>query len=510
MGRTTVRGTSLWAWVLGGLFGAAGWVIVKVFMGVGWLGYRLLLWALAHPRTSLSIGVLSGAVLLIGWKWVVGIVGCLLLTGSIWKAAHRESFEATIGAWLRTWHRKWWTYRRRWESVMTRCGLRLDIDDEQHYPELKKVSTTQYWDRLTLRMQVGQELGDYESASERLRNAFRSERLSVQEIEPGVVGVDLMRRDPFRHGTVPAAPMPSCTAEIDWSALPVGIDEYLRPLTVSVVGGHLVGGGDTGAGKAGIEWNVLRRLAPAIADGTCKPVFIDPKARELRQGIELVDAGTFGTTKDNGLEFSGDYAVTCEDTLALLQRLAAEVAEANLAGGDAGERDFVPSKRTPLRPIFIDELAPLYAYWPRTERDKIEKALGIILTQGRASGRIVIGVIQEVTKDIFTQRSLYQRRIGLRLPDEDATEALLTDNAAGRGAECHRIPESLPGVCFSFKEGDGKAIRARLGHVRDEDIAELVAYVQALREVPSIAPEQEPIAVEYIDEAEAGQIIEAA
>lgn len=519
MSRTTVRGTSLWLWLVDAVFSSVGWIVWQVLRGVGWLGYRLLLWAVAHPRTSLTIGTLTGAVLLIGWQWVVGIVGVAVLSGSVWKAGHRASFDASVGAWLQTWYRTWRVYRRRWEHVMNRCGLRVDEDGQQYYPRLRKVSTTPYWDRLTIEMEDGQELSDYEGAAERLRNAFKAQRISVREVEPSRVGVDLMRRDPFRHEVIGPAPMPSATEEIDWTQLPIGLTEQLQPLTVSMVGGHTAAAGTTGAGKASVEWNILRCMAPAIADGTCRPVFIDPKARELRRGIELVDAGVFGTSTpelttrgrvtsdETGPKPSGDYAVTEWDTVCLLERIATEVHEANLAGAEAGERDFEPSQETPLRPIFIDELAPLLLYWSRGAQERIESALGIILTQGRAAGYIVVACIQEPTKDVFTVRDLFGRRIGLRLPTEDHTDAALTDNAVARGAECHKIPESLPGVLFSFREGDSKAVRARLGHVQDDDIDELVEYVAALRSVTTL-PVDQPVetTVEEIPADEAGQM----
>lgn len=513
MRRTTVRGTSLWAWLLGAIFSAAGFLILWVLKGLGWFGMQLLTWAFHHPRTMLGLGLPTAAVLLIGWQWVVGIVGVVLLSGSVWSAADRASFDRIVTAWLRDWHQTWWRYRRVWERVMTRCGLVVEVDDERHFPRLRSVQTTPYWDRLVIEMQVGQELADFENATGKLRTAFGGERLVVRElIPPRKISVELMRRDPFRYETVPAAEMPKATADIDFTALPIGLDEHLEPLTISMVGGHTAAAGATGAGKAGVEWNVLRSLAPAIADGTVRPVFIDPKARELRRGLALVDAGVYGTPTpemttrgrrlddgNQGPQPTGDYAVTEWDTICLLERIAAEVHEANMRGAEAGERDFKPSKRTPLRPIFIDELAPLLAYWSRGGTDRIEAALGLILTQGRAAGYIVVGLIQEPTKDIFKVRDLFQRRIGLRLPTEDHTDAALTDNAVDRGADCSNIPESLPGVCYSFHEKDKKAIRGRLGHVTDDDIDELVEFVTDMRKVTSINANQPDVDVEIID-----------
>jgi S-DNA-T family DNA segregation ATPase FtsK/SpoIIIE len=217
----------------------------------------------------------------------------------------------------------------------------------------------------------------------------------------------------------------------------------------------------------------MRNLAPAIADGTVRLVFIDPKARELRQGRGVLCA-------------MDDYAVTEDETLALLQRCRAEMEAANEKYGEAGERDFVPSQDRPLNIIFIDELAPLLAYWNRTKRDKIEDALGLLLTQGRAAGWILVGEIQEPTKDIFTIRDLFGRRLALRVPTESHTDAALAENAVERGAACHRIPEDMPGVLFAVSSGSTHAVRARLGYVRDEDIRSLVDFVLSARNVVSL------------------------
>jgi DNA segregation ATPase FtsK/SpoIIIE, S-DNA-T family len=460
-------------WTINFLFSLAGEIIVWVTRCL----WRLGLWtgrmAIAHPRTSLGAGILGAAVYVVGWETCLVLLGMALITGSTWKAAHPVSFERLVLGFLRTWMRRWWAYSRVWCRVMQRADLMVEVDGERLYPLLTKVATTEYWDRLELKMVDGaQEVGDFRQAAERLRHAWRAERIAVREIKPASVGIDLMRRDPFRYETVSAFPMPETTAEIDFTALPVGLTEHLRPFTVSVVGGHLAVAGGSNSGKAGAEWGILRALAPAIADGVVKPVFIDPKGRELRQGRDLV-------AKE-------DYAVKDHEVLDLLQRLVAEMEAVHDSEGESGERDFTPSQETPLRLILIDELAPLLAYWKRSVRDKIEDCLGLLLTQGRAAGYILVGEIQEPTKDVFKIRDLFPRRIGLRLPTEDHTDAALTDKAADRGALCHEIPEDLPGVFFAYSAGAKSSVRARLGYVRDEDIRELVDFVQQRRTVTSI------------------------
>ena len=459
-------GSTILKWTADFLFSLLGKIVWWALKSV-WFG---AVYAVRHPRSSVSLGVLGGAVLLVGWETVVALVGLLTVAGSTWKAAHVDSWDRFVGDFLRTWMRRWFTYRRVWERVMRRCGLVVEVDDETHYPQVRKISTTRYWDRLTLQLEVGQEVADFAQAAEKLRHAFGGERIAVKEVKPRGVEVAIMRRDPFLTEVVGAAAMPATTEEIDFTALRVGLTEHLQPFTLSVVGGHLGVSGTSGSGKAGVEWNILRALAPAIADGWVRPVFIDPKGRELRQGRALL------------VDQDADYASTEDKVLELLQRLATELEEVNERDGEAGERDFEPSAERPLVLICIDELAPLLAYWTRSKRDKIEAALGILLTQGRAAGYIVVGCIQEPTKDVFKQRDLFQRKVGLRLPTEAHTDAAIADHAVDRGAQCHHIPESLPGVLFALADGEKAATRARLGHVTDTDIRELVEFVQRRRE----------------------------
>jgi DNA segregation ATPase FtsK/SpoIIIE, S-DNA-T family len=450
------------------LFALAGLVIVWLVKQLAKLVALVAVQLAIHWRTTLTAAAVTAAVLWRGWFSVTLTVAGVLLAASIWRAAHPPTFDRYLGAWVRTWWRRWWVYRRQWDAVMVRCGLAVKVQDEQYPPKLARVATTPYWDRLTVRMQIGHEPAQFHKAADRLRTGFAAQRIVVQEIAPARLSIDLMRRDPLVE-IVPPAPMPATTAAIDFAHLPVGLDEFGDPYTVSVVGGHTSIAGSTGAGKAGLQWNVLRGLAPAIADGTVRLVGIDPKAKELRQARELYA--------------DEDYAVGPDEVLALLQRLVDELAAANDADGANGERDFVPSTARPLTLIQIDELAPLLAYWPRTTRQKIEDFLGLLLTQGRAAGFILLGAIQEPTKDIFKIRDLFTRRLAMRLPTESHTDAALVEHAVDYGAQCHQISELTPGVLFSLQDGATSTVRARLGCVTNDDIRALVEYVQALRTV---------------------------
>ncbi len=459
------------------LFSLIGKVLVWLVKHLAKLLWRLVVIVVCHPRTTTALAAASTLVLYFGWAAVTTMACALLVAASTWKAAHAPSFEATAGAWVRTWWRRWWTYRRRWMRVLTRCELTVQDDDGAHLPTVSKVSTTPYWDRLVVKAEDGQELDDFRNSLERLRGAFGAKRATVRELAPLVYRLDFMRHDPLRE-TVPATAIPAGLDAVDFRALPVGRNEYGDPYTVSVVGGTTCIAGSIGSGKAGLEWNLLLALAPAIAAGWVRVVFIDPKVKELRQGRALCA--------------DGDYACTEAEVVALLDRLVKGMNAANERDGEAGERDFQPGPGRPLTLLFIDELAPLLRYWPRSVRAKIEDALGLLLTQGRAVGYGVVGAIQEPTKDTFTIRDLFTRRLALRLPTESHTEAALIEDAVKYGAECHRIEEATPGVFYALESGASSTMRARLGYVQDHHITELVAYVTSHRNVIALDSRRAP------------------
>lgn len=451
------------------LFDLVGKLLVWLIKSLTRLLWRLIVIAVCHPRTTTALTVMATLVLHIGWQTITVTAGALLVLASVWKAAHRASFEATLGRWVRTWWRRWWAYRRRWVMVLTRCQLAVEDGDQVHVPKLLAVTTTPYWDRLTVRPQIGQEFRDYRDASERLRTAFGSARAVVREVNPEVYGLDFMRHDPLLQ-TVPATPIPDRVSAVDFRRIPIGMDEFGDPYTVSLLGGTLCASGSIGAGKAGVEWNILRGIAPAIRAGLVRPIGIDPKLMELRQAFPAVFA-------------EGDYATGPDDTVALLERVLADMRADAEREGQHGERDFEARPGHPLTVIFVDEGAQLTRYWPRTIRGKIDDLLGTILTQGRSVGYTVVFLIQEPTKDTFTLRDLFTRRIALRLPTESHTDAALIEDAVDYGAMCHRISETTPGVLFSLENGARSVVRARLGFVENHHITELVAYVTDNRNV---------------------------
>ena len=84
----------------------------------------------------------------------------------------------------------------------------------------------------------------------------------------------------------------------------------------------------------------------------------------------------------------------------------------------------------------------------RELRRRINNALGLLQSQGRAVGVTVVGAIQDPRKEVLPDRDLFPVRAALRLTEADQVRLILSAGARDRGAKADLIPHSLPGVGF--------------------------------------------------------------
>lgn len=133
-----------------------------------------------------------------------------------------------------------------------------------------------------------------------------------------------------------------------------------------------------------------------------------------------------------------------------------------------------PSTAEPLLVLLVDELAALTGWVnDRAVKKRIESALGLLLSQGRAVGVVVVGAIQDPRKDVLPQRDLFPIRIGLRLNEAEHVALVLGRSAQLRGAACDLIPDTLPGVGYVQVDGITEPVRVRFAHHTDTDLAAL-------------------------------------
>jgi S-DNA-T family DNA segregation ATPase FtsK/SpoIIIE len=213
--------------------------------------------------------------------------------------------------------------------------------------------------------------------------------------------------------------------------------------------------GSTGSGKGSVLWSLLRGLAPAIANGQVEVWGFDPKG-----GMELaLGRGLFTRVFTDDAEAMADALEECAD---LMQQRAQALA--------GHTRLHQPTPAAPLRLIVIDELASLTALCERKTAQRVERALGRLLTQGRAPGCAVVAFLQDPGKDVIAYRNLFPTRVALRLAEAVEVDMILGDGARARGATPHLINPSTPGLGFIRHEVHPEPIRVRAAYVTDNQI----------------------------------------
>ena len=172
-----------------------------------------------------------------------------------------------------------------------------------------------------------------------------------------------------------------------------------------------------------------------------------------------------------GRALFGEYAdEDLAEMVALLEQAVTDMHARKRRLKAAGQRVFVPSTVDPLEVIVVDELAFLTAYAPKDVKAKVAAALQVLLSQGRAVGFSVVAALQDPRKDVLPFRDLFTYRIALRLAEDSHVDMVLGDGALDRGAACHLIPATLPGVGFVHVEGAHEPVRVRFSYLTDDDI----------------------------------------
>jgi S-DNA-T family DNA segregation ATPase FtsK/SpoIIIE len=424
-------------------------------------GGVLLLARLGSTRVTVS--VLATLGLLVGWRLV-------------WPAG----FQRWVSWPARAWWRRRWVYRRRWAAVMQTTGLTVRVDGTENVPRLGRVRSTSTVDRVTVRLLVGQVVGDYATAAPRLAQAFGARECRVRSMRRGNrVELWFLIRDPLTAIVPPIEP-PAAGGRVDLAGLPVAVGEDGAVYRLRLLGSHLLVVGATGSGKGSVIWSLLHALAPAIRDHLVCVWAVDPKGgMELAPGAGLFARFAYGDPTHPGTPAAGaaagvagyelEFASVLEDAVAVMRRR-----QAVLRGIT---RLHTPSVAEPLLVVVVDEIASLTGYV--TDRDakrRIGAALALLLSQGRAVGVLVVGAVQDPRKEVLTVRDLFPTRVLLRVTEPDQVALVLGASARDRGARAELIPESLPGIGYIGLDGTAETARVRFTHHTDQQIAQLVDH----------------------------------
>jgi len=414
-------------------------------------GLAVVVWhVLRHP-------LITGAALLLSWSYVVlgpNITGATLCSATavlaVWSWRWPNSFESVvanraIGRW-----RSWWVYRRRWQPAMTLTGLTAWFGTSQYVPQIRRVRSDSWRDHVLVKLLPGQAPEHFEAVSDELAHTFRVRSCRVRVQRPGRVWLDFVRSDPL-DGVIDPLPVPPAP---DLNALQVGACEDGSPWSLQLLGSHLLVAGATGSGKSSVVWSLVRTLGRRIAEGSVQLWVVDPKGgMELAPGLPLFTR--FACTDPI------EAAVLLEDAQQLLQERASRLRGVT--------RLHEPTPDDPLIVVVVDEIAGLTAYLSDREiKRRIAQSLGVLLSQGRAAGVLVVAAVQDPRKEVLPFRDLFPTRVALRLTEAEQVDLVLGEGARDRGAECDRIPVSQPGVGYALLDGQRDPIRIRAANAPDD------------------------------------------
>ncbi|GAB3920016.1 hypothetical protein GCM10027613_25380 [Microlunatus endophyticus] len=315
-------------------------------------------------------------------------------------------------------------------------------------------------DQIHVELLPGQTLEDFAAVGDRLAQTFGALDCRIHSVlrRPHHIEMWLLIKEPLEKVV---APFPTTVADLA-IGLPVGRVEDGRVHRMPIIGTHVLIVGATGAGKGSVLWSVLLALQPAISGRLVRVWAIDPKGgMELALGAGLFDRFCYGDSTE----------ATYEETFARLLEDAVVIMRDRQDRLRGIARLHEPTTDEPLIMVVIDELAALTAWvTDRNLKRRIEGSLGLLLSQGRAVGVVIMGAIQDPRKEVLPMRDLFPTRITLRVNEAEHVTLALGPGVRARGALADRIPEQLPGVGYVIVDGLAVPRRVRFSYVSDSDI----------------------------------------
>jgi S-DNA-T family DNA segregation ATPase FtsK/SpoIIIE len=419
---------------------------------------RLARILLPSPAAWIVTALLAAMVLVVyAVPWLVFVVGLWTLgVLAFWRINFPTGYQTHVAGRARGTVRSLAVYRWRWTRALKRSGV---ISSVGGVPLLVRTWSTPIFDRLRIRMVAGQRVEDWAEESDRLAQTFGALACRVHTLpnKPHWLELMFLTSEPLAKDVRPYPPEPNIFTD----GLPIATHENGQPWRLQFVEEAILLVGARGAGKSGVIWAVIDQLIPAINDRLVRLWVLDPKG-----GMEMAA----GRTHYNRFVYGSDpaqYAIILEEAVRVMQRR-----QVRLRGVT---RQHQPTTDEPLIVVIVDEMAALTAWAQGDTRQRIQSALSLLLSQGRAAGVTVIGAVQDPRKDIIPMRGLFTTRIALRLNEGEEVRMILGAAALNGGAKCHQIPKTLPGVGYVQIDGDPDIHRVRFAHVTDTMIRDFKA-----------------------------------
>ncbi|MFJ2668098.1 FtsK/SpoIIIE domain-containing protein [Nocardia fluminea] len=341
----------------------------------------------------------------------------------------------------------------------------LGLGSEGNWPNVLSAELIESGAAIDVQMVGGQKLSDWTNAetTDALAQYLGVPKVLVSQTSPGFLRVELRTFDTLAASvTVPGV----ASTGVDLEAVPVGVREDGSTWLLRVLYAHILLAGATGSGKGSVLWSLINGVGPAIKAGFVDVWMADPKG-----GMEFGRGGRMWVR----------FEWTADGILAMLTEAVRLMDERSNRLRAAGVRKWYPSTDEPLILIVIDEAAALSSYATREQQEQFRQLTGLLLSKGRAVGVSVIAALQDPSKETMPNRQLFPVRVGLRLDEPTQTAMVHGQGAKDRGALCHEIPDTTPGVGYVGEDGTTEFVRVRAFWISDEQVD---AIVDAFSPVP--------------------------
>lgn len=466
-----------------------------------------LLW-LAIPSRHRPYLVVIAATMGVG-RWYLGtwwgpalvLAGLWLMKLVVWSLLRWRAIRSTGSPGLLPWEFplrfvvEWWRKGRVTRQWRRLCEREKWFERRNEKPLRLRVRATPAGDLTGLCAPGGVALrkADIEASALRLRDTIGCREVAVRDHpNPKKVGslvISFFYTDPLgRTLTIQDLPMPPEPERLpDGRMLQrfvvYGVREDGKPAIHDTELSMLVVG-MPGMGKSSLAWT---ELCHHIREDIWTWVF----AGDLKGGMEM---GALRRTKDRqfpnhknspvvspskkdgGGQPDGEvdnpkflvrgYTRTVTETDDMLAGLVTVLEHRQRYMDDHGLRKHVPTAAAPKIIVILDEFLMLKAQCLAGATSD----LGVLLTQGRAAGIVIIGLAQTGhASELGVIRNFFPIRRVFAMPTPTATQTAIGGTEADTGAFCSKLSEVRDrGICYAISEGARRAQRERVAFVSDK------------------------------------------
>ncbi|PZS16979.1 MAG: hypothetical protein DLM54_10470 [Acidimicrobiales bacterium] len=352
--------------------------------------------------------------------------------------------------------RGWW-HRRLWRENAGPLGL---AGPDGQAGRVVSVVGDEWGTTSTYRLWPGQGPAAFEARAVELAHAMGVLTARVSSPGPGLVMVRYLTGDPL--GAVSLRPWPLMSVA-RWQlgdAVPSGVGEDGRVVTVALWSSSVLLAGSPGSGKSATMWLLV--LA-AMLDPSVRLMAVDLKGG-VELGLVASRAERLATTLDDAVAVIDDALVEVSGRYGVLR-------ERGLRKVESGDPSMPPLV------VVIDELAELTGTGSKESKAAGESLRRLVAT-GRAAGVTVIAATQKPSSDVVPTglRDLFATRIGLRCGMRGQAETIAPEIAG----ELTKIPASQPGTAYVVDEG-GSWQRFRAWYLTDDMVRQVASAAEAAR-----------------------------